>query len=180
MGREGRIGERMRPAVHRVLVVIVVTIVTAGLVWALVSPATRIPQHIAREAAPQAAWDLVGGADPVDRTGVRGVPVVGSLIDPGRGEWVWHVAGGTEDVRQAVVAWLLQDPGPDPTTAAGVVEVAPVTGLEGRTWHGQVTVNGTTTLTGVSGSAFRSVAVTVVIQPVMLLEEFTEITVRVE
>lgn len=179
MGPEGGIGERMKPAAYRGLVVIVVAIVAAGLAWALVNPATRIPQDIATEAAPQAAWDLAVGADPADRTGLSNVPVVGALVDPGRGEWVWHVAGGTDDVRQAVVSWLLQDPGPDPATA-GVVEVAPVTGLEGRTWDGLVTMNGTTTLTGVSASALRSVSVTVVIQPVMLLEDLTEITVRVE
>lgn len=169
----------MRPAVSRVLVAIVVAIVTAGLVWALVSPATHIPQDIATAAAPQATWELVAGVDPADRGGLRSVPVVGALIDPGRGEWVWHVAGGTDDVRQAVVSWLLQVPGPDPA-AAGVIEVAPVTGREGRTWDGLVTENGTTTLTGVSASALRSVSVMVVIQPVMLLEDFTEITVRVD
>jgi len=172
---------RISPAVSRALVVAAVVAIVAGVAWGLLSPVTRIPRRIAVEGAPAAEWQLVAGTDPGDRTGVAGLPVVGELVDPGRGEWVWQVSGPRNEVRQELVAWLVQRGVPDlATDAAGVAEVPPGQGLEGRTWDGRVAAEDTTTLTGVSATALRSVVVTVVIQPVMLLDDLTEVTVRVD
>jgi len=169
------------PAVLRALVVAVVVVIVASVAWGLLSPVTRIPGRIAEEAAPGVDWRLVVGTDPDGRGGVAGVPVVGALVDPGRGEWVWQVVGPRDAVRDAVVSWLLQTPAPDlANDATGTHDVAPTQGLEGRTWDGRVTADDTTMLTGVAASALRSVTVTVVIQPVMLLDDLTEVTVRVD
>jgi hypothetical protein len=172
---------RIGPAVSRALVVAVVVVIVAGVAWGLLSPVTRIPGRIADEAAPGGDWRLVVGTDPDDRGGVAGVPVVGALVEPGRGEWVWQVFGPRENVRDAVVSWLLQAPAPDLLNdPAGAHDVVPTRGLEGRSWDGRVAADGTVTLTGVAASALRSVTVTVVVQPVMLLDDLTEVTVRVD
>lgn len=172
-------GERATTVTRRAAALVVAVLVVVGVGWALWSRGSDVPSQIAEDAAPGTQWELV--AQPAERSGVARLPLLGRIVDPGRGEWVWHVTGPPDELAVDVAAWLLQQPPPGESGEDGWSrQVPPTRGREGRTWDGQLTAGGASTLRGESATVFGSVTVTVTVQPVPIADELAQVTVRVE